>query len=106
MASDTGRLRAEAGPGVALTGGGLFDGAVGIALAHQLAAVGAGKVHAVALGRRDEPTDLFEALGCQPALPTPALHGKAVGRFLVGSAELMSTLVGVDPQLYRCRDLG
>src|SRR5262249_15314579 len=83
----------------------LLDVAVRIALAHQLAAVGAGEVHAVAFGRRNEPAHLLEPVGRQPALAPAALNGEAVGGLLVGAAELVAALMGMDPQLHRCGNL-
>src|SRR5262249_678696 len=77
----------------------LLDGVVVIPLAHLLAAVGAREVHAVALRRRDEAADLLQPLGGEPALPPPALHGKAVRRLLVGPPKLMAAFVGMDPHL-------
>jgi hypothetical protein len=61
-------------------------------------------VHAVALGRRDEAADLLQTVGFEPALAAAALDGEAVGGLLVGAAELVAALMGVDPQLDRCRD--
>src|SRR5262249_9083847 len=83
----------------------LPDRGVGEALAHVLAPVRAREVHAVALGGRDEPADLLDPVLVEPALPPPALHGKAVGRLLVGSAELVPALVREDPELDRRRHL-
>src|SRR5215216_2051150 len=82
----------------------LTDAGVGIALAHRLAPVRALEMHAVALGGSDELADLFEAFGRQPALAPAPLHGETVGGLLVGSAELMAALVGVNPHLHRGRD--
>src|SRR5437764_981198 len=60
----------------------------------------------VAFGRRDEPADLLQALGCQPLLPPPPLHSEAVRCLLIGSAELVPAFMRIDPQLYRRRYLG
>src|SRR5690349_15315222 len=83
----------------------LLDLRIDVALAHGLAAVRAREVHAVALGRGDEAANLLEPLGSQPFLAAPALHGEAVRCLLVGPAELVPALMGVDPQLDGRRDL-
>src|SRR5262245_48195604 len=79
--------------------GGLSDGTVRVAGLHGLAALGARKMYVVGLSRRHEQAYVFQPFGRQPSLPTAALHGEAVGRFLVGAAKLVAALVGVDPQL-------
>src|SRR5581483_714074 len=83
----------------------LFDVRIDIALAHDLAAVRAREVHGVALGRGDEAADLLQTVGREPSLAAAALHGKAIRRLLVGTAELVAALVRVDPHLDRRRDL-
>lgn len=83
----------------------LFDGRVGVALAHVFAAMTAGEMHAVAFGGRDETADLFEALWRKPALAPAALHGKAIGGFFVRPAKLVAAFVGKDPLLNGCRNL-
>ena len=39
--------------------------------------------------------------GVSQPWPAAALHGEAVGRLLVGAAELVAALVGMDPHLHR-----
>ena len=79
---------------------------VGVALAHDLAAVRAREMHAVALGRADELADLVEAVRRQPALTAATLDGEAIGRFLVGAAKLVAAFVREDPLLHDRRHLG
>ena len=76
---------------------GLPAGRVGVALAHGLAAVRAGEMHAVALGGGDEAAHLLETLGRQPLLGPPALHGEAIGQLLVRATELVPAFMRVDP---------
>src|SRR5262245_50547069 len=75
----------------------LFDVLVDVALAHGFTAEGAGEMHGVALGRRDEAANLLEPFGRQPALPSPPLHRETIRCLLVGSAELVPALVRIDP---------
>src|SRR5581483_7473652 len=99
------RTRRQA-PDLGCVGPGLLpDARVDVALAHDLAAVRAGEMHAVALGRGDEAANLLQPLGRQPALAAPALDGEAVGGLLIGPAELVAALVRVDPHLDGCRYL-
>ena len=79
--------------------GGLSDRPVGVAGLHGLAALGARKVYVVGLGWRHEKAHVLQPFGRKPSLPSAALHGKAIGGFLVGAAKLVAALVGMDPQL-------
>ncbi|MFY0614482.1 MAG: hypothetical protein JXQ99_23330, partial [Hyphomicrobiaceae bacterium] len=81
----------------------LSDAALDEALPHDAATVRAGIVHRRAFCRTDKFADLLEAIRCQPSLPAATLHGEAVRDFFIGSAELMATLVTVNPKFHSFR---
>jgi len=61
-------------------------------------------MHAVALRGRDEGAHLFETFWRQPLLAAAALHGKAIGGFLIWPTKLMTAFVRVNPLLDGRRD--
>ena len=80
----------------------LMDRFVGVALSHQFAALLAVGVKMVALGRRHELTDLVQASRRQPPLAPASLDGKAVRCLFIWTSELVTALVGVNPEFDRC----
>src|SRR5688500_7717149 len=81
---------------------GLVNRFVGVALSHQFAALLAVGVKMVALGRRHELTDLFQASKRQPPLAPASLNGKAVRCLFIWTPELVTALVGMNPEFARC----
>jgi hypothetical protein len=80
----------------------LVDRFVGVALSHQFAALLAVGVKMVALGRRHELTDLFQASRRQPPLAPASLNGKAVRCLFIWTSELVTALMGMNPEFDRC----
>ena len=73
----------------------------GIVFAHGLAALGSGRMHRVALQRRDEGADVLHANGVEPAPFHAAPDGEEVGLGLVGAHELMAAFMRIDVELHR-----
>jgi hypothetical protein len=77
---------------------GLMDRFVGVALSHQFAALLAVGVKMITFGRRHELTDLVQASRRQPTLPPASLNGKAIRCLFIWTSELVTALVGVNPE--------